>query len=226
MKWLIRSLLVAFLIVGMLLSSGSVVYADDGEEDEEDPEDGLKVDIEVVGENAVITLSTTGTEIYLSGQNINEPTVIRKTRTKEYFIENSYDDAVLKENISNIETFLEEAGVKLDMTGNGLAKVILVIGEHTDSLDELLGLVNQYNESAASRSSIQTVKEKSQDIAILQLNNELLALENSLKDQELFLRELEEDFNEKLVWTWGSVGVFGLLLLGIWRLWQVRLRQD
>ena len=210
--------------------------------------DPITVDVVVLGDDPTVTVEADGdgATIYINGQDIQEPTV------KKYRIENPYDDAMLIEDISNLEALLEEAGMNLTVTSDGLAKVILVIGEHTSNLRELLGIVTQNEEDSVSRDNELAIRGDNQDLLIFEMGSEILVLRDSLEDYKVStsesLSDMEADyqsalsalsadmdarvdeltsgFNAKLVWTWGSVGAFGLLLLGIWRLWQVRLRQD
>jgi len=112
--------------------------------------------------------------------------------------------------------------------------------------------VTQNEEDSVSRDNELVTRGDNQDLLIFQLAEECVELENSFNDYKVStskslsdmevdyqsalsdlsadmdarVDELSSDFNTKLVWTWGSVGVFGLLLLGIWRLWQIRLRRD
>ena len=217
--------------------------------------DPITVDVVVKGDDPTVTVVAdgTGATIYINGQDIQEPTV------KKYRIENPYDDAVLKEDINNLGAMLEEAGMDLAVTSDGLAKVILIIGEHTNNLRELLGIVIQNEENSVSRDNELVTRGEAQDFAVLQLDSEVTRLENSLVDYKAFVsdsfRDVEADyqtslagmetdyqaaianldarvdelssgFNAKLVWTWCSAGIYGLLLLGIWRLWQIRIRRD
>jgi len=206
--------------------------------------DPISVDVVVLGDDPTVTVEADGegATIYINGQDIQQPTVY------EYRIENSYNDAMLKEDISELEMLLEEAGMNLTVTSDGLAKVILVIGEHTSNLRELLGMVTQNEEDSVSRDNELVTRGENQELSIFQLAESYLELENSFNDYKVSaseslsnmeeayqialanvdtrVDELSSGFNEKLVWTWGSVGVFGLLLLGVWRLWQVRLKRD
>ncbi len=214
--------------------------------------DPIIVDVVVLGDDPTVTVEADGegATIYINGQDIQQPTVYK------YRIENSYDDATLKEAISGLDVLLAEAGMNLAVTSDGLAKVILVIGEHTSNLRELLGTVGQNEVDSVSRDNELITIGKAQDLVILQQENSLddyklwvsetftnmevdhqVALANMEADYQAAISdlssnmdtrvdELSSDFNTKLVWTWASVGVFGLLLLGVWRLWQVRLRQD
>jgi len=229
MKKLAIAVVIGIMAVCLL---GTTVLANDPEDS--DPEN-LDVKVVVIGTNPTVTVEAdgNGATVYINGQDIQQPTVYR--------FENTYNDATLKEAISDLDALLAEAGMNLTVTSDGLAKVILVIGEHTSNLRELLGIVNQNEEDSIGRDNELVIRGESQDLAILQLGSEVIALRDSLSDMEADYQvalsalsanmdarvdELSSDFNEKLVWTWGSVGAFGLLLLGIWRIWQVRLTRN
>ena len=217
--------------------------------------DPITVDVVVLGDDPTVTVEADGegATVYINGQDIQQPTV------KKYRIENPYDDATLKEAIDNLEVLLEGTGMNLEVTStnlevtsDGLAKVILVIGEHTNNLRELLGIVNQDAENSLARDNELAVSGENQDLIIQQLTKEYLQLNvlfNDYKEDvaESFVsieddyqsalveldtkmdarvEELHKDYDTKLAWTWGCVSVFGLLLLGIWRMWQVRLTRD
>jgi len=231
------------VVIGLLAVClfGTTVLADDP----------ITVNVVVLGDDPTVTVEADGegATIYINGQDIQQPTVYK------YRIENSYNDAMLKEDISELEMLLEEAGMNLTVTSDGLAKVILVIGEHTSNLRELLGMVTQNEEDSVSRDNELATREENQELSIFQLAESYLELENSFNDYKVsaseslsdieadnqvaisalstkldaqidVVEELQASYNAKLAWTWGSVGVFGLLLLGIWRVWQIRLRRD
>jgi len=209
--------------------------------------DPIIVDVVVLGDDPTVTVEADGegATIYINGQDIQQPTV------KKYTIENPYNDATLKEAISNLETLLEGTGMNLEVTSDGLAKVILVIGEHASNLRELLGITNQNEEDSVSRDNELLSRVENQNSQILQLVEEGMRLELSLDDYKIFVSEslrdmeadyqialteldtrlnaqvdkLRTDYNTKLAWTWGSLGVIGLLIGG-WKLWQIRLKRD
>lgn len=217
--------------------------------------DPITVDVVVLGDDPTVTVEADGegATVYINGQDIQKPTV------KKYRIENPYDDAMLKDDINNLGAMLEEAGMSLAVTSDGLAKVILVIGEHTSNLRELLGIVTQNEEDSVSRDNELVTRGESRDSVMFQLGSEVISLRDSLEDyktsaseslsaveadyqkalatrdadyhttlvnMDTRVDELSSGFNEKLVWTWSGFGAFVLLLLVVWGLWQVRLRQN
>ncbi len=225
MKKLLVAVVIGIMLVGLF---GTSVLAD-GPEDT----NPVVVDIVIVGTDSTVTVEANGDDatLYINGQNLAEPTVIRRTKIYEYYIDNPYNDNALKGNIHSLEALLGETGTILAVTNDGLAKIILVIGEHTGNLRELLGLATLNAEGSINRdneleSSIATHKlTTSESISDLEENYQR-ALATALVNMDARVDELSSDFNAKLVWTWSGVGVFGLLLLGIWRIWQVRLKRD
>ena len=205
-----KKLIVAIIVIlTLVLVPSTVVFADDP----------IEVDITVLGNEPVVTLEADGDNatVYINGQDLAKPTVVRKT--KKYYIENPYNDEVLTENLS--------------IVGDGLTNVILAVEEHNDNLQVLLDVVSQ---------SVLTNEEQSK--LIKQLANSGMNLETILTEHVLFTDEslqsikrgyqdanakqdakidkLQSTYNNKLYWTWGSLGFVGLLL-GIIKLWQIRL---
>lgn len=125
MKWL-RIIFAAFLLVGMLLGVSSVAYADDPP----DGDPGLNVDIVVVGDNpevnmdvlgnnSEVTVNTSGTEVWINGQNLNEPTAVyNTTRT-------GASNMGVRRIVKYVMfPYMEETWARLNLTADGLAKVI------------------------------------------------------------------------------------------------------
>lgn len=153
-KWL-RIILPIFLIMGMLLCINSVAYADPGDEDSD-----LKVDITVSGDNADVGVDLHGDDntasvtfysenptVLINGQAINKPTVIHHTRTI---------DKRARQQLTILNTNLEQTAAMLNVTMDGLAKVIIKVqdqdsfntyvlqglDEHTMRLDEIDGEIS------------------------------------------------------------------------------------
>lgn len=226
MKWF-RILLPILLIVGMLLCISPVAYAADPPDDE----GGLNVDITVVGDNpdvdidvqgedAVVNLDTSGTEIYLSGQNINEPTVIRKTK---YY---PGVDKSARQQIDTLNAILQEHGGRLSLTMDGLAKLIIKVqeqdsaliyifeglDEHTARLDDIDGKVSGLN----GQVSYLNGQVSDLNIRIWDLESRHNALATDVEEGQAAMLErldkMELDYNRKLLIM---AGVFLAVVLGL-----------
>lgn len=111
MKWF-RIILATFLLVGMLLSISSVAYADDGDNDS-----SIVVEITIDGENP---------EVWINGQNLNEPTVIHQGGgASSAWVRDRINQA-----LSPLYSWMDEYGVKTELSAAGLAKVILLVQEN------------------------------------------------------------------------------------------------
>jgi len=223
MKWF-RVLIAIFLLAGMLLCINSVAYADDPPDDDSN----LKVDITVVGDNAdvnvdvpgqdsKVTVNTGGTEIYLNGQNINEPTVINRTTTSIRTI-----DKTARQLVNELDLLLKEYGSALNLTANGLAKVIIqvqgqestlndmsqILDENTARLDDLVdGQVAGLNDQFSDLSGRIYDLERENNALATEVEEERAAMQERLDKMEL-------DYNKKLV-IMGVVFSFVLLGLGM-----------
>jgi len=221
MKWF-RVLIAIFLLAGMLLCINSVAYADDPPDDDSN----LKVDITVVGDNAdvnvdvpgqdsKVTVNTGGTEIYLNGQNINEPTVINRTTTSIRTI-----DKTARQLVNELDLLLKEYGSALNLTANGLAKVIIqvqgqestlndmsqILDENTARLDDLVdGQVAGLNDQFSDLSGRIYDLERENNALATEVEEERAAMQERLDKMEL-------DYNKKLVIMGG---VFFLVILGL-----------
>lgn len=228
--------LVAAVVVGIMAVClfGTTALADDP----------INVDIVVVGDGPVVTVNADGDDpsVFINGQDIQEPTVIKK---------NYGASTRLKNEVKTLGVLLGETSANLAVTSDGLVNALLAIGEHTSNLRELLGLTNQNAENFTNKDKELTAMQENQDSAILQLDNDLTELRGSLEEYVLSASEavnsltadyqtklaelnakvdaneaqLHREYNTKLFWTWGVLGAIGLLL-GIRKLWQIRLGRD
>jgi len=238
MKRIAIALVISLVAVFLL---GTTVLA----ADPPDPEEPIVVDIVILGDDPTVTVEADGDNatIYINGQDIQEPTV----KVESYRIENPYNDAKLKVAISDLTGLLESTGLDVSVISNGLAKVILVIGEHTDNLRELLGIVTQTAEDSITRDNELVAQGEDQDEVMLRLGAEFDTLGVSLSDLEEEYRVLEEehrvsvadtaikieelrgelrsDYTTKLAVTWGVLGAAFLLLL-FWMVWRIRLARS
>ena len=238
MKRIAIALVISLVAVFLL---GTTVLA----ADPPDPEEPIVVDIVILGDDPTVTVEADGDNatIYINGQDFQEPTV----KVESYRIENPYNDAKLKVAISDLTGLLESTGLDVSVISNGLAKVILVIGEHTDNLRELLGIVTQTAEDSITRDNELVAQGEDQDEVMLRLGAEFDTLGVSLSDLEEEYRVLEEehrvsvadtaikieelrgelrsDYTTKLAVTWGVLGAAFLLLL-FWMVWRIRLARS
>jgi len=195
------------------------------------PGDSIVVDIVVQGDDPTVTVEADGdgATIYINGQDLAEPTV----KVKKYRIENPYNDTELKAAVSDLIGLLESTDLSVTLVSDGLAKVILVIGEHTLNLQEVLGLVTQNEGASVTRDNDLVALGESQEELILLLGNRLDALQlsfntlegeylDTVADTDVEIEELRSDYTTKLIVTWGVLGAAILLLL-FWMVWRIRL---
>ena len=160
MKHILRIGLVVILMAAMLLYV-TPLYADPGDESpadppsgEDPPEDpGLNVDIAIVGDNpdvnidifgedAEVTVNTTGTDIYLNGQNINEPTVIHEGGG----VSGGWVKSKINQIVEPLYSFAGEAQAKISLFADGLAKVILLAQGNESELEASFSQLGDHSE--------------------------------------------------------------------------------
>lgn len=216
MKWF-RLLLAISLLMGMLLCVSPVAQADDGDEGGLDVDiavvgDYSDVGVDVVGEGALVTVNTTGTEVYLNGQNINEPTVINHTRTRTI-------DRRARQQLTILNTELEGTQENLNLAIEGLAKLIIQVqdqdsfntyvlqglDENTMRLDEIDGEIS----SLHSQFSYLNVR-------LGDLEDKHNALATDIEAEQAAILEkfdqIEMDYHRKLLIM---AGVFLAVVLGL-----------
>lgn len=228
-----KKLTIAIVLgIVMILAFGSATLADDP----------ITVDIVVLGEDPTVTVLADGSGaiVYINGVDIQQPVVY------SYSTENPYDDTVLKSS-------LELMSDAIDITSDGLSKVILVIQEHTSNITGLLNQIYHNNEASVDRDNELVVRGQNQDAVIALLDGRLVDLRDLIEankqgtDENLLamaldyrsayltanadiaelrseLQDVRSESNTKIVWTWGSLCAIGVLL-GLWKLWAIRLEQ-
>ena len=218
MKWL-RILLPIFLILGMLLCISPVAHADDGDDD-----GGLNVDITVTGDNpdvnvdvpgqdAKVTVNTGGTEVYLNGQNINEPTVIHSTSIRTL-------DKTARQLISELDALLGEYGAGLNLTANGLAKLIILVQGQDSALSDMSQDLDEYTARLDDVADGQVAGLNDQfsylSGRIWDLESRHNALATEVEDEQAAMLEkldrMELDYTRKLLIM---AGVFLAVVLGL-----------
>ena len=209
MKWL-RIILPILLIVGMLLCINSVAYAADPPDD-----GGLDVDIVIVGDDADVELGIDGDnpDVYLNGQNINEPTVIRHTSTRTV-------DKNARQLISELDALLGEYGGGLNLTANGLAKVIIQVQGQDSALSAMSQDLDEYTARLDDLADGQVAGLNDQfsylSGRIWDLESRHNALATEVEDEQAAMLEkldkMELDYNRKLLIM---AGVFLAVVLGL-----------
>lgn len=159
MKWLGRLLPILLLVA--LLMSATAILADEGGEsnnDEDSEGGGLDVGIVIVGDEPDVDIAIVGDDpdialdvggdnpaIYLDGRDINQPIVIRiksssgisKTKLRDY----------VKQALAPVHIFIDEAAYRIDLTSEGLAKLITVVettnSSNATSLEEIQGELDE-----------------------------------------------------------------------------------
>lgn len=217
-------MLAIFLLMGMFLGISSPAYADDGDEDS-----GLDVDIVIVGDNAdvevdvigedsEVTVNTTGTEIWINGQNINEPTVIiRKgdSGTSKGWIRKRINQAV-----GPLYSWFDDAGAVISLTADGLAKVILTIQDQDSQLGETSTSIGEI----IAELEAQNTQLSGHEDRLTGLDEKVKSLELQDENTQAFVRDyanyLRADYDRKLMaivilFSVVAIGlVIGLVILG------------
>lgn len=217
-------MLAILLLIVTLLGVSSSVHADDGDEDS-----GLDVDIVVVGDDAdvevdvigddsEVTVNTTGTEIWINGQNLNEPTVIRQGGNggaSKGWVRKRIDQAV-----GSLYSWAGDAQSRISLTADGLAKVIMTIGDQDTQLDETSTEIGElYAELEAQTAQLNAHEDRltSLDEKVKTLDAQDAIIQAYVKDYANYLRA---DYDRKLmaiVATFSAVVVglaIGLVILG------------
>jgi len=117
MKWFSLAFVI-LLLVGMLLGSSSVAYADDGEDG------GIDVDITITGDNPDVGIGITGDnpDVWVNGQNLNEPTAV-------YNVSNNVSASPMgvRRLVKDVMfPYMDDVWARLNLTAEGLAKVIIL----------------------------------------------------------------------------------------------------
>lgn len=159
MKWL-RIILPIFFLVGMLLGVSSVAYADDPP----DGDPGIEVDItvmgdnpdvnvDVLGEDSEVTVNTTGTEVWINGQNLNDPTAVYNIQGGGSAVDGGWVKKKIGQAVGPLYSWIEESGAKLGLAIDGLAKVILLAQNNESELETQTSLVDTHDNRLTSLES-------------------------------------------------------------------------
>jgi len=226
MKW-IRILLPVILIMGLLLGVSSVAYAgepnDDpgtGEGQGSDDDGGLNVDITVVGDdadvdiavigdNSDVTVNTTGTDVWVNGRNLNEPTVIHQGNNgaSKGWIRKRINEAV-----GSLYTWAGETGQVLSMTMDGLAKVILTVEDQDSRLGDTSADIEELY--AGLESQMTRLSDHEDRLASLDAQVEALEAQDAITQAYVkdYANYLQVEYDRKLTIM---SGVFLLAVVGL-----------
>lgn len=205
MKWL-RRLLPVFLAIVLLLSIGSVVYADD-------KEDGLNVDIAILGDSPDVEVDIYGddAEVWINGRNLNEPTVIIQNSgsrgTSKGWILKRIDQAV-----GSLYTWAGETKYMLGLTMDGLAKVIITVEAQDSQLDVASSDVDELRADLDT----QTTQLGNHETRLFYLDAQVEALVSEDAILQAYVTDyanyLQADYDRKLMTI---VTIFSVMVVGL-----------
>lgn len=148
-------IILPLLLLAMLLFP-TVAYADDPPDDP-----GLDVDIVVVGGNAdvevdvagedsEVTVNTAGTEVWINGQNLNQPTVIHQGGGG---VGGSWVKKRIGQAVGPLYSWMDEYTAKVELAANGLAKVIFLAQGNEATLEAQISLSDEHGSRLTSLES-------------------------------------------------------------------------
>ena len=213
MKWL-RIIFAAFLLVGMLLGVSSVAYADPGDEDpgiEVDivvVGDNPKVGVDVTGQNSEVTVNTTGTEVWINGQNLNEPTAVYNSSSNS-----SASSMGVRRLVKDVMfPYMSETWARLNLTADGLAKVILLAQYNESELETQISLADTHDNRLTSlESGTASLGER---VHALEAQDAALEAQDAATQAYIVAVQdyLKADYNRKLITI---IGAFSLVVIGL-----------
>jgi len=170
MKKVIRISLVFFLVAVLFLCLGpAVLYADDGEGDEENSlnvgigiiGDNPNVDIGIEGDNPKVNVDVQGdnSEIYLNDRNIEIPTEVHQTYTTENYttvvqgVNKSEVKGEINEALNPINYWIGDLEGRLGLTMDGFAKMILLIGDPNQISSSIIENLNNHSDELEKQGS-------------------------------------------------------------------------
>jgi len=195
MKWL-RIILPIFPLVGMLFCISSVAYAADP------PDPGLDVDIVVVGDNPDVGVDIYGdnAEVWINGQNLNNPTAVYNVIGGGGF-DSGWVNRRISDSLAPLESWAEFQTAGLDLTMDGLAKVILLVQEHSSEIGVLA-------ESFDSQGRVASILESASDQRIRTLESQQAQITAEINH----LTDSDNRTNRTLAII---IGAFSLVVIGL-----------
>ena len=150
MKWL-RIILPIFFSVGLILCIGSVAYADPG----------VDVDIVIVGDDPDVGVDIYGdnAEVWINGQSLNEPTAVYNIQGGNSGFDSGWGAWVnrrISDSLAPLQFWAEGQTAGLNLTAEGLAKLILLVQEHSSEISTL-------GESFNSQGRVASILESASD---------------------------------------------------------------
>ncbi len=190
MKWL-RIILPIFLSVGMILCISSVAYAD--EEDE-------NITVVVVGDNPDVGVDIYGdnAEVWINGQNLNEPTAVYNVQSVSSGYDSGWVNRRISDSLAPFQSWAEGQTAGLNLTAEGLAKLILLVQEHSSEISTLA-------ESFDSQGRVASILESASD-------QRMRDLEEQQAQITAELNQLTDSHNRTLAII---IGAFSLVVIGL-----------
>ncbi|MBA7681102.1 hypothetical protein ES703_89430 [subsurface metagenome] len=169
MKWF-RIILPIFLSVGMILCIGSVAYAD--------PD--LDVDIDIVGDDADVGVDIYGdnAEVWINGQNLNEPTAVYNILGGGG-VDGGWVNRRISEALAPLQFLAEGQVAGLNLTAEGLAKVIVLAQSNESMLGTLVFLFDEHGNRLTDLESLTAYLGEQADALDAQITAEINHLTDS-----------------------------------------------
>lgn len=194
MKWLLLAIPI------MLLFATTPVYAGDGMDVEVNISGGSDVEVNT-GDNSNVDVNTgANNNVYINGQDINEPTVIKKT------IERTSYNRYYSERLSKLEYWQREMSPTFSLFGDGLAKLIAEFEEGKLTQEELDGKLTELE--LMMTDAIARIEE---DVEADRVSNQIMA--ESLQFRLSYLEwQVAENSRITIWWIIGLIA--GIAVLG------------
>jgi hypothetical protein len=189
--------LVVILMVAILLFAAPV-YADDGE----DP--GINADIVVAGDNPDVGVDILGdnADVWINGKSLSDIigsfTSLYTVQGGSVGVNGGWVQQKISEALAPLQSWAESQTAGLDLTMEGLAKVIQMLQEHSSQITNLA-------ESLDSQGHVASLRESA---SVQRMSN----LESQQAQFAAKLNDLEDSYNMKLITI---IGAFSLVVIGL-----------
>jgi len=192
MKWL-KIVFAAFLVVGIFLCISSVAYAADP------PGPGLDVDIVVAGDNPNVDLDIFGDnpQVWINGHNLNDPVAVYTIRGGGG-VDIGWVNQRIGEELAPFQSWVSEYGDTVELTVEGLARVILLVQEHSSEISTLA-------ESLDSQGHVASLMESASEQRMSTLESQQAQITAEVND-------LRDAHNRILAII---IGAFSLVVIGL-----------